>query len=124
MLSSRLLRFTDAAIAARRWQHRRLGPSGSQVLFDLLALAVRYHLLSTPSHPQELTIKLLIGSLPYSEAGVRKALRQCVADGWVCIATSPRDGRVRVIRARPKLVEAWREYETVFTTALQTRHGG
>jgi DNA-binding MarR family transcriptional regulator len=114
--SGRLLQFTDAVIAARRWQQRRLGAMGSQLTFDLLAVVVRHSLAGKPA-----TLKELTASLPYSEAGIRKNLRQCVKAGWVLVGTIPHDGRVRVIQARPKLLDAWAEYEALFTTALQAR---
>lgn len=114
--TGRLLQFTDALISARQWEHRRLRTQGSQLMVDLLTLVLRCELAGRPA-----ALKELINSLPYSEAGIRKNLSQCVADGWVTMTTSPRDGRVRIVKPRAKLVDAWAEYEALFTSTLLAR---
>lgn len=116
---SGLVRFTDAVIAARRWQHHHFGVIGGQLAFDLVAVVMAHRLTGGLRPGRDLTVKHLVASLPYSEAGVRKKLRRVLADGWVQMVPSPHDGRVRVIKPRAKLMDAWAEYEDLVMSRLR-----
>ena len=98
--------FMRELLAKRRWMHDNFPESESILAIDILVNVTSSTLNNTPT-----AMKDLLGSLPFSEVGIRKQIQRLKKNGWVRIDRSPQDQRIRVLVAEDKLLELFAKYE-------------
>jgi hypothetical protein len=108
---SELQPITEAMLTVRDWEEGNLPMERSALTYDLLAVTAHHTVVGTP-----LSLKHLFTLLNYSEAGVRKQLRRCISEGWICLESVSNDKRVRIVVAQPKLLIALQEYADLLRT--------
>lgn len=80
--------------------HLPLG--GSLVAYELLLNLYLHH-----SRGEEVTIKALFASIPYSDMGIRYHLRKLINEGWLELKTAQHDKRTRICVPTPLFESAW-----------------
>lgn len=114
--------FPEALRSIRAWEDRQLPMSQSRIAFDLFLL-----LFEAFRRPREMSLKVVVNSLNYSERGIRYVLDQFIDDRWCELKRHQLDGRTRLIVPTEKLVAVAHEYErfvmTRYTELLSASSG-
>ena len=58
-----------------------------------------------------LTLKQLNMLLDFSEAGIRKQLRNLISQGWIDLRPIKDDGRLKIVFATPRLIKTIQAFE-------------
>lgn len=103
---------TEAILRIRRWEEAHLPVYQSSLAYDLLTVVAHNTVAGTP-----VSLKQLFICLNYSEAGIRKQLRRMLADDWLALECIKKDKRVRLIVARPKMLDVLSHYAEVLKEA-------
>jgi hypothetical protein len=85
-------------ISARDICFKLLPIGQSFIAYDILLLVIHSHISK-----QNLTLKNLFASIPYSVMGARHHLRRLVGDGWIELVVDNKDNRVKICRPTEKL---------------------
>jgi DNA-binding MarR family transcriptional regulator len=80
--------------------HLPLG--GSMVAYDLLLNLYLHH-----SRGDQVTIKALFASIPYSDMGIRYHMRKLIDDGWLELRPAADDRRTRLCIPTAQFEQAW-----------------
>lgn len=103
---------TEAILRIRKWEEAHLPVDQSALAYDLLTVVAHNTVAGTP-----VSLKQLFISLNYSEAGIRKQLRRMLAEEWLALEGIKKDRRVRVIVAKPKMLDVLTTYAEVLKEA-------
>ena len=77
----------------------KLLPIGqSFIAYDILLLVMHSHISK-----QNLPLKSLFASIPYSVMGTRHHLRRLIGDGWIELVADNKDNRVKICLPTEKL---------------------
>lgn len=76
---------------------------------SLIAYELLLNLYVHQQRGEQITIKMLFGSIPYSDMGIRYHLRKLIEDGWLELIESPKDKRTRICAPTAKFDSAWAE---------------
>lgn len=95
------LAVADLLIQVRRSALYNLPVGHSSIPFDLLLMLFANYARGA----EPLSLKLLFGSLPYSEMGMRYHLNALIREGWVQVEKGVRDNRLRLIRPTTQLLD-------------------
>ena len=98
--------FTLRLLAQRQWMHDNFPESESILAIDILVNVANNTLSNNPT-----AMKDLLGSIPFSEVGIRKQITRLKKTGWLRIDRSPLDQRIRVLVAEDKLLAMFANYE-------------
>ena len=98
--------FTQRLVAQRKWMHSNFPDSESILDIDILVNVANNTLSNNPT-----PMKDLLGSIPFSEVGIRKQVTRLKKTGWLRIDRSPLDHRIRVLVAEDKLLAMFANYE-------------
>lgn len=79
----------------------------SFIPFDILLAVVRGDKLGN-----DLTVKALFASLPYSDMGIRYHFRKLIKDGWIELHNGDKDTRVKRVSATEKLTKQFQILST------------
>ena len=94
------LRYTaELLLHSRTLSAEHLPIGHSFIPYDLL-LQVCFHDISAPE--EQLNIKSLFASLPYSDMGMRYHLRRLIDNGWINIDSNDSDPRMRRVTPTAK----------------------
>ena len=105
ILRSEDLRYTAKFLLLSRTLCAEHLPIGhSFIPYDLL-LQVYFHNVSAPE--EQLNIKSLFASLPYSDMGMRYHLRRLIDDGWIKIDSNNGDPRMRRVTLTAKTLSGF-----------------
>lgn len=97
------------AMSLRKVSQRHLPCESSFIPYDILMLVALAH-----AKPEELSVKALFNSLPYSDMGIRYHLRQLVTDAWLEIRPSTSDKRRKLVIPSEKLLARLSVVEQAF----------
>lgn len=97
------------AMSLRKASQGHLPCESSFIPFDILMLVALAHM-----KPEELSVKALFNSLPYSDMGIRYHLRQLVTDTWLEIHPSTSDKRRKLVIPSEKLLARLSVVEQAF----------
>ena len=90
---------TVAKLISARDVCLKLLPIGqSFIAYDILLLVIHSH-----TSKQNLTLKNLFASIPYSVMGARHHLRRLTGDGWIELVADNKDNRVKICIPTEKL---------------------
>lgn len=104
-------KFTQLLLHIRAWEDKHLPINGSLLVLDMLTLVAHFSICNEP-----LSLKQLNALLDYSEAGIRKQLRNCISQGWFDLVDSPHDKRLKMVVAQPRLIKTMKAFETEWKT--------
>lgn len=105
MEKNNLLLNTQKLNELSRWGKKLFPIRNSSIVFDLILIVNHYNLIN-----QNLTLKKIFLSLPYSENGIRKQIRHLVKFGWLDIYKSRIDGRIKLVKPSKKLIKSYKKY--------------
>ena len=97
--------FTQGLLAQRQWMHDNCPESESILAIDILVNVANNTLSNNPT-----PMKVLLGSIPFSEVGIRKQVTRLKKTGWLRIDRSALDQRIRVLVAEDKLLAMLQRY--------------
>jgi len=98
--------FTYVLLQIRAWEDANLPLGGSLLVKDILTIVAHHTISNTP-----LTLKQLYVMLDFSEAGIRKQLRNLISQAWIDLRPSKDDGRLKILFASPRLLKTIQEFE-------------
>jgi hypothetical protein len=98
--------FAEFLWQARKWEYANFPSSQSRILFDILLLVEAYDIKN-----KNLSIKELQSLLPYSDRGVRYAVKNLIETEYCTLDTSCNDKRVRSLKSTNKLKILFDSYE-------------
>lgn len=107
-----------ALIKIRNWANANLPVYGSLICYDLAL-----HVLAVDG-ASPAGLKQLYGTLPYSEAHLRRHLRRLERDEWISLKQHPADARNRSIEPTAKMLNAYRDYFLLYVTPAAAGVGG
>ena len=87
----------------------------SFIPYDILITVVESH-----TNNEELTVKALFASLPYSDMGLRYHFRKLLNDGWIELQPMNGDKRVKQIKPTEKLSNQFGLFLNSIKQALNT----
>jgi DNA-binding MarR family transcriptional regulator len=99
-------KFTHLLLQTRSWEDANLPLDGSLLVKDILTIVAHHTISNTP-----LTLKQLYVMLDFSEAGIRKQLRNLISQGWIDLRQSKDDGRLKILFATPRLIKTIQAFE-------------
>ena len=99
-------KFTHLLLQIRGWESANFPFGGSLLVKDILTIVAHHTILNTP-----LTLKQLNMLLDFSEAGIRKQLRNLISQGWIDLRPSKDDGRLKILFATPRLIGTIQAFE-------------
>ena len=97
--------FTQGLLSQRQWMHDNFPESESILAIDILVNVANNTLSNNPT-----PMKDLLGSIPFSEVGIRKQVTRLKKTGWLRIDRSALDQRIRVLVAEDKLLAMLQRY--------------
>ena len=107
-----LKQFSLNLLEQRTWMHNHFPGSESILAIDILLRTAHSTLSGTP-----LSIKKLLGTLPFSDVGIRRQVTLLEKNGWLRISASKKDRRIRILSAENKLLQLLSQYEA-FCSAI------
>jgi len=99
-------KFTHLLLQIRAWEDANFRLDGSLLVKDILTIVAHHSISNTP-----LTLKQLYVMLDFSEAGIRKQLRNLISQGWIDLQQSKDDGRLKILFATPRLIKTIQAFE-------------
>jgi DNA-binding MarR family transcriptional regulator len=99
-------KFTHLLLQIRAWEDANFRLGGSLLVKDILTIVAHHTISNTP-----LTLKQLHMLLDFSEAGIRKQLRNLISQGWIDLRPSKDDGRLKIVFATPRLIKTIQAFE-------------
>ena len=91
--------------------HNHFPGSESILAIDILCRTANSTLCGT-----SLSIKELLGTLPFSDVGIRRQVTILEKEGWLRISASKKDKRIRILAAENKLLRLLSQYEEFCST--------
>lgn len=107
--------FVAALTLIRKQSAAHLPIGHSFIPYDILITVVESH-----TNNEELTVKALFASLPYSDMGMRYHFRKLLNDGWIELQPMNRDKRVKQIKPTEKLSNQFGLFLNSIKPALNT----
>ncbi len=101
-----LKQFSSSLLEQRIWMHSHFPGSESILAIDILLRTANSTLSGT-----SLSIKKLLGTLPFSDVGIRRQVTLLEKNGWLRISSSKKDRRIRILVAENKLLRLLSQYE-------------
>ena len=105
----------SALVFIRKQSINHLPIGHSFIPYDILITVVESH-----TNNEELTVKALFASLPYSDMGLRYHFRKLLNDGWIELQPMNRDKRVKQIKPTEKLSNQFGLFLNSIKPALNT----
>jgi hypothetical protein len=105
----------DLLAVIRKQATRHLPIGHSFIPYDILVVVVGDAL-----NNNELTVKALFASLPYSDMGLRYHFRKLIEAGWIELHSTTSDARVKKVKPTEKLSIQFALFSNAITTQLQT----
>ena len=107
--------FVAALTLIRKQSAAHLPIGHSFIPYDILITVVESH-----TNNEELTVKALFASLPYSDMGMRYHFRKLLNDGWIELQPMNGDKRVKQIKPTEKLSNQFELFLNSIKPALNT----
>ena len=104
--TQKTIKFTYLILQIRGWEDTNFPLGGSLLVKDILTIVAHHSISNTP-----LTLKQLYVMLHFSEAGIRKQLRNLISQGWIDLRPSKDDGRLKILFATPRLIKTIHAFE-------------
>jgi hypothetical protein len=83
---------------------------------SILAIDILFRTANSTLCGTSLSIKELLGTLPFSDVGIRRQVTILEEEGWLRTIASKKDKRLRILAAEDKLLRLLSKYEEFCST--------
>jgi hypothetical protein len=104
---------TNLLMSVREITSEHLPISHSIIPYQIILVVMYHHIMN-----EELTVKQLFNSGPFSEMGNRYHYKRLVTDEWIVLINHPNDLRQKLIRPALKSIQAFHAISEKFNSTL------